>query len=390
MTNELVLTNARVVLPDEVIHGTVVVRDGQIADVSSGNAAAGENLDGDYLLPGVVELHTDHAEYHLRPRPGVDWDAMPAVLAHDAQMATAGATTVLDAVRLGSEPGDRETVTRSARRLADAITTAARAGALRADHAIHLRCEVSAEDCLDRFEEFADNPRVRLASLMDHTPGQRQFEDVGEFKRYYIGKGIVSESNIDGYVDVLLGEAKLHSDRNRRAVAEAARRRGIALAAHDDATVEHIQESVSLGVRIAEFPTTVVAAASAGAHGLSVIMGAPNIVRGGSQSGNVAASALLDRGLLHILSSDYVPSSPMQAVFQLVTDGTISIQNAVKLISTNPANAVGMTDRGEIVIGKRGDLLRVRPYGQPGTPEHPTGLTVPIVRAVYRQGGRVA
>ncbi|MGV9854133.1 alpha-D-ribose 1-methylphosphonate 5-triphosphate diphosphatase [Streptomyces sp. NPDC003442] len=391
MTNgELVLTNARVVLGDEVILGSVAVRDGRIADISTGIVAAGKDLDGDYLLPGIVELHTDHVEYHLRPRPGVHWEAMPAVLAHDAQLTAAGATTVLDAVRLGSEPSNRETVTRSARRLMDAITTASAAGAFRADHAIHLRCEVSAEDCLDRFEEFADHPLVRLASLMDHTPGQRQFHDLAQFKKYYIGKGLVSESDLDAYADELLHEASRHADRNRHAVAEGARRRGIALAAHDDATTEHVKESVGLGVRIAEFPTTIMAAEAAVAHGLSVVMGAPNIVRGGSQSGNVAASALLERGLLHVFSSDYVPSSPMQAAFQLVADGTVRLEDAVKLISSNPATAIGLDDRGEITVGKRGDLVRVRTHALPGTPEHPAGLSVPIVRTVYRQGVRVA
>lgn len=390
MTNELVLTNARVVLGDEVILGSVLVRDGRITDVSTGQGLTGEDLDGDYLLPGVVELHTDHAEYHLRPRPGVHWEALPAVLAHDAQMTAAGATTVLDAVRLGSGPGNRETMTRSAHRLAEAIMTAADAGAFRADHAIHLRCEVSAEDCLDRFEEFADNPRVRLASLMDHTPGQRQFEDLAEFKKYHIGKGLVSESNIDAYIDERVQEAQLHTDRNRYAVADAARQRGIPLASHDDATKEHVAESVGLGVRIAEFPTTITAAESAVAHGLSVVMGAPNIVRGGSHSGNVAASALLQRGLLHILSSDYVPSSPLQAVFQLVADGTIRLEDGAKLISTNPAKAVGLDDRGEIAPGKRADLIRVGTHALPGTAAHPAGLSVPIVRTVYRQGVRVA
>ncbi|MER6523748.1 alpha-D-ribose 1-methylphosphonate 5-triphosphate diphosphatase [Streptomyces sp. NPDC001508] len=390
MTKELVLTNARLVLGDEVVLGSVVVRDGQIADIGTGTVPAGKDLDGDYLLPGIVEVHTDHAEYHMRPRPGVHWDALPAVLAHDAQMTAAGVTTVLDAVRLGSEPSNRETVTRSARRLMDAITTAAEAGAFRADHAVHLRCEVSAGDCADRFEEFADDPRVRLASLMDHTPGQRQFNDLAEFKKYYVGKGRVSDSDIDAYVDELLREADLYADRNRHLVAGAARRRGIVLAAHDDATTEHVKESVGLGVRIAEFPTTIVAAESAVAQGLSVVMGAPNIVRGGSQSGNVAASALLERGLLHILSSDYVPSSPLQAAFQLVADGTFRLQDAVKLISSNPAKAVGLDDRGDITVGKRGDLVRVRTHTLPGTPEHPAGLTVPIVRTVYRQGVRVA
>lgn len=117
MTNDLVFKNAQVVLRDEIVHGNILIRAGKIADISTGSVTVGEDLDGDYVLPGVVELHTDHVEYHMRPRPGVEWEPMSAVLAHDAQMAAAGATTVLDAVRLGSEPRARETTTAAARRL---------------------------------------------------------------------------------------------------------------------------------------------------------------------------------------------------------------------------------------------------------------------------------
>jgi alpha-D-ribose 1-methylphosphonate 5-triphosphate diphosphatase len=389
MTRETVLSNARIVLGEEVVPGSVLIRDGLIADIGSGPSTAGEDLGGDHLLPGLVELHTDHLEYHFNPRPGVRWDPLPAVLASDAQLTAAGATTVFDAVRIGSGPGKGGT-TRAARLLADSIELAADAGLLRADHAIHVRCEVSGEDCLDAFGGFTDDPHVRLVSLMDHTPGQRQYADLEVFKRYHIGKGNVTEDGFDAFVAPLIERSERYSDVHRHAIAGLASRRGITLATHDDATPEHVAESVSLGVRISEFPTTVLAARAADKNGQLIVMGAPNIVRGGSQSGNVAAAELLGLGLLHILSSDYVPSSPLQAVFQLSADGTLGLADGAKLVSGNPARAVGLDDRGEIAVGKRADLVRVRPHDLPATEQHPHGRRVPVIRGVYRQGARVS
>ena len=390
MTRETVLSNARLVLDNEILHGSALIRDGLIADISPGPGTAGEDLDGDYLLPGVVELHTDHLEYHISPRPGVRWDPLPAVLAHDAQLAAAGVTTVFDAVRVGGAPGVPEDDPRGGRRLADSVEMAADAGLLRVDHAIHVRCEVSSEYCLDAFDGFTDDPHVGLVSLMDHTPGQRQFASLEAFKRYFIGKGRTTEAEFADFVAPLIEQAERYSGGNRRAIARLAAERGITLAAHDDATPEHVAESVGLGTRIAEFPTTVVAARVAAERGQQIVMGAPNIVRGGSQSGNVAATELLGLGLLHILSSDYVPSSPLQAVFQLSADRTLGLTDGVKLVSGNPARAVGLKDRGEIAVGLRADLARVRPHDLPATDDHPHGQRVPVIRGVYRQGARVS
>jgi alpha-D-ribose 1-methylphosphonate 5-triphosphate diphosphatase len=390
MTRETVLSNARLVLPEEISLGSVLIRDGLIADISSGLSGDGEDLAGDYLLPGVVELHTDHLEYHFTPRPGVRWDPLPAVLASDAQLAAAGATTVFDAVRIGAAQGKRDEPSKAARYLADSVELAADAGLLRADHALHVRCEVSAADCLDAFGAFADDPHVRLVSLMDHTPGQRQYADMEVFKRYHVGKGNTTETGFDAFVAPLLEASARYADPHRRAIAGLAARRGITLATHDDATPDHVAESVALGGRISEFPTTVPAATAAGKHGQQIVMGAPNIVCGGSQSGNVAAAELLGLGLLHILSSDYVPSSPLQAVFQLDADDVLGLADGAKLISGNPARAVGLDDRGEIAVGKRADLVRVRPHGAPPTERHPSGQRVPVVRGVYRQGSRVS
>jgi len=390
MSREIVLSNARIVLDDEVRHGSVLIRDGLVADIGSDPRAAGLDLDGDHLLPGVVELHTDHLERHFAPRPGVQWDPLPAVLASDAQLAAAGATTVLDAVRIGAASAKPDPASQAARDLADAIEHADRAGLLRASHAIHVRCEVSAADCLDAFGQFSTDPHVRLVSLMDHTPGQRQFADIEMFKRYQIGKGNVTESGFDAYVAPLLERSARYSDVHRRTIAALAAERGITLATHDDATPEHVAESVELGVRISEFPTTVLAATVADKHGQLIVMGAPNIVCGGSQSGNVAAAELLDLGLLRILSSDYVPSSPLQAIFQLWADEALDLTDGVRLVSGNPARAVGLDDRGAIAVGQRADLVQVRPHDRPATDRYPRGRRVPVVRSVYRQGARIA
>ena len=390
MSRETVLSNARLVLDEEVRHGSVLIRDGLIADIGSDRSAAGVDLDGDHLLPGLVELHTDHLERHFTPRPGVQWDPLPAALASDAQLAAAGVTTVFDAVRIGSALNQNDAAAAAARVLADSIEEAADAGLLRADHAIHVRCEVAAADCLDAFSEFGDDPHVRLVSLMDHTPGQRQYADMELFKRYQIGQGQRHRGPASmPYVAPLIERSARYADVHRRAIAGLAAQRGITLATHDDATPEHVAESVALGVRISEFPTTVLAASAADKHGQHIVMGAPNIVRGGSQSGNVAAAELLGLGLLHILSSDYVPSSPLQAVFQLSADGTLGLADGAKLVSGNPARAVGLDDRGEIAVGKRADLVRVRPHDLPATERHPRGRRVPVVRSVYRQGTRV-
>ncbi len=271
-----------------------------------------------------------------------------------------------------------------------AIRGAREAGAFRADHAAHLRCEVSAEDCFDVFAELVDEPNVLLVSLMDHTPGQRQFEDVDQFRKYFVGKGMVPESEVETYIEELLREADRHTEANRNRISQSALQQGIAVATHDDATAAHVDEAVQLGVSISEFPTSVAAAEAAVQNGLYVVMGAPNIVRGGSQSGNVAAHELLDRGLLHILSSDYVPASPLQAVFQLVDEGSITLSEGTELVSTNPAKAVGLEDRGQIAVGKRADLIRVREIQVGDRDMSSAKQSMPVVRAVFREGMRVA
>ncbi len=377
--SELALRNARVVLGDEVLTGSVLVRDGLIAGIDAGAAQTGEDLEGDYLIPGLVELHTDHLESHYRPRPGVYWNPMAALQAHDTQIAGSGITTVFDAVRIGSDPempgmGDHVQV------LVDAIGEGDAEERLRAQHFIHLRCELPAHDVVDDFERFCDLKLVRLASVMDHTPGQRQYQTVEKYVIYYKERMHFNDEQMAAYIAERHAEQARYSDKHRQAIMTRGLEAGIAFASHDDATEQHVADSLKDGVSIAEFPTTLVAAEASHKAGLAVLMGAPNVVRGQSHSGNVSALELARAGCLDVLSSDYVPFALIHAGFLLAARvETISLPEAIATVTKTPAAAAHLTDRGEIVAGKRGDLVRVGLKGE-----------VPVVKAVWRQGKRVS
>ena len=375
---DLALSNARIVLANEVVTGSIQIIDGRIAAIDPGGAE-GTDLDGAFLLPGFVELHTDALEAHYKPRPRVRWSPDAAIQQHDAQVAASGITTVFDALRVGldqeNDMGRDDMVT-----LGAAIERATASKRLRVDHFIHLRCEVSAPDCLEGFRLLQDHPQVRLASLMDHAPGQRQFQSLDAARAYYQGKLKMSDADFAAFLNRRNIESQTFAPAHRNAIAQFCREHSVTLASHDDATVDHVSEAINQGIDVAEFPTTQEAAKASHDAGLSVLMGAPNIVRGASHSGNVSARSLADAGILDILSSDYIPFSLMQAVFKLSTgDAAIELPQAVQLVSKNPAQAVGLHDRGEIAEGLRGDLVQVSIV---------EGF--PVVRAVWSGGRRVS
>jgi alpha-D-ribose 1-methylphosphonate 5-triphosphate diphosphatase len=376
---EQVYKNAEVVLPDTIVSGTVVVRDGVIADISKGaTTAAGEDMDGDFLIPGLVELHTDHLEQHYHPRPGVTWPAISAVMAHDAQITASGITTVYDALRAGTfDPNDLSA--RFAVKLLEAITSAQNDGHLRAEHFVHLRCEMPCADTSEAAHMIAEAGDIHLFSIMDHTPGARQFVSIEKFKEYYFGKKLILPEKMDEYILERREMQSKYAASNKRDILALAQQLGVKLASHDDATVAHVDEALEDGVSIAEFPTTAEAAKAAHANGLSVLMGAPNVVRGGSHSGNISAAQVAANGHLDVLSSDYVPCSLLSAVFAMPKMvESFGLSDALRLVTLNPANAAGLADRGAIEIGRRADLVQVaQNNGQP------------IVRRVWREGQRV-
>ena len=378
MRREVTLANGRLVLRDAVIHGALHVKSGVIMDIAAGRAVppGAIDLDGDYLLPGLVELHTDVFEGHAFPRPGVVWPPLAAATVYDAQMIAAGITTVLDSLAIGYvfDSGRRP---RDPRPFVEALRRAHDLGLMRADHFLHLRCEVSTEHVVADFEPLAGDPRVRLVSLMDHTPGQRQYVDVSKYRVYNQGKYGLTDLQIDALIARRLEDQRRFGDRHRAAIIALCHKHGHALASHDDATRAHVEEAAEAGTVIAEFPTTLAAAAAAHDFRMAVLAGAPNLVLGRSHSGNIAAAALAAAGTLDILSSDYVPASLLQGAFVLHGSG-IPLHEAVATITATPATRVGLADRGALAPGLRGDLVRVRP-----TP------WAPVIAGVWRAGERV-
>jgi alpha-D-ribose 1-methylphosphonate 5-triphosphate diphosphatase len=379
MTEFLVLTNARIVTEDQVIAGSLLVRDGRIEALDEGpsRVAGALDLGGDWLLPGLVELHTDNLERQFTPRPGVRWPADAAMLSHDAQVAAAGITTVCDAVCVGFYGGKSERLDYLNLSI-DVLHRAQRAGALKAEHYLHLRLELTDPHMLELFEPLKDEPSLRLVSFMDHTPGQRQWRDLDKLRGFHLGREVNSEAEFQAMVARRIHEQQTYVERHRTAVLRLLEGHPAVRASHDDTTPAHVLEARACGCAIAEFPTTVEAAEAARAAGMGIVMGAPNLVIGGSHSGNVAAAELIERGLLDAFSSDYVPASLLQAAFLLREGFGLPMPEAIAPVTRNPARLLGLTDRGRIAPGARADLVRVREID-----------VTPTALAVWRQGCRI-
>ena len=359
---ETVFSNAEIVLGEEVVRGSVLVRDGEIASVDAGGTAVrgAVDCDGDFLAPGLIELHTDNLERHMQPRPGVYWPKRSAVISHDAELASVGITTVFDAMRIGSIVSDPQSRYHAyAREASRAMLDLRAAGALRISHFLHLRAEACSETLEQEFAEFGPEDRVGLVSLMDHTPGQRQFRDETQLRTYLAGKYGMGEAQMDAHLQNQRDIGNRFGPGHKALAVRRAGELGAILASHDDTTAAHVAESVGHGVRLAEFPTTVEAAEACRAQEILVMMGAPNVVRGGSHSGNVAAMDLAQQGLLDILSSDYVPGALLSAACAL-GQAWDDIARGIATVTSAPAAAAALADRGRIAPGLRADMVRFR------------------------------
>ncbi|MGF1649207.1 MAG: alpha-D-ribose 1-methylphosphonate 5-triphosphate diphosphatase [Hyphomicrobiaceae bacterium] len=377
-----VFEDARIVLEHRIIEqGWLAVEHGRIVEYGEGKAPeCGIGCSGDILMPGLVELHTDHLETHVEPRPQVRWSVDGAVQAYDVQIAGSGITTVFDCLRLGTDGDNPDPDVSPIIAVAEALGRAEASGALRAEHHTHLRCEVASDNVVIAAEAFLARCPAGLISIMDHTPGQRQFRDREKLATYYRGKLKMSEPALEAFFAQRIALYEKNEARHRRALVDIAHAHAIPLASHDDTTLEHVAESVRDGARIAEFPTTLEAAVASHEAGIAVMMGAPNIMLGGSHSGNVAARTLAEADVLDVLSSDYVPASLIQAVFTLprIVPG-FTLEKSVALVTANPARAIGLCDRGRIERGLKADLVRIAMLAD-----------VPVVRSVFREGRRVS
>jgi alpha-D-ribose 1-methylphosphonate 5-triphosphate diphosphatase len=375
-TQETVLTNARLVLEGEAISGTLSFDAAGIRGIDHGRSSLPGAIDceGDLIVPGLVEIHTDNLEKHLLPRPKVRWpNPLAAAVANDAQMAASGITTVFDAICAGTyenSVGQRKEIFAEE---IDAIEMAADREMFRINHFLHLRCELTDPDLPALVEAQVGKPILRLVSLMDHTPGYRQWRNIGDLRNFMTGTGR-SAAEIETAIEERGQRGRLVS-RNWALVVEMFGGSGIVLASHDDTTEEHVMEAVAAGCAISEFPTTSEAATKAKTMGLKTVAGAPNVVRGGSHTGGVAVRDLVAAGLLDGLSSDYVPASLLQAVRLLTRDPGLALHEAFALVTSQVADMLNLTDRGRLLPERRADLVRLRFIGD-----------TPLVRRVWCGG----
>ena len=378
---ELIIRNARIVTPTATVHGTLRACDGVIEQIAlerptRDGDSTDIDLDGDYLLPGLVELHTDSLEKHLTPRPGVLWpEPLAPTLAHDAALAGCGILTVLDAICAEAFPR-QELQRKLFHDAVQAVITGEKLGLFRTRHFLHLRCETADPEVLRLVTPYIDSPLVRMVSLMDHTPGQRQYRNLDKYREYYGSEGW-TDSEFEEVLASRRGYQQRYAGRHRTRIMEMCRERGILLATHDDTTREHVQQAVEEGARISEFPTTLEAALEARKAGIRTLMGAPNLLLGHSHAGNVSVREVIAAKALDILSSDYAPCSLLAAPFELQTMG-MPLHRGVAMVSSTPADAIGLTGLGRLMPGARADLLRVRVVEN-----------TPVVLAAWKDGMRV-
>ena len=358
---EQVYTNYRLLLPNEEIIGTIATKDGIITDIQPGVVSRGQNGDGNYLMPGLIELHTDNLEKCISPRPKVRFPLELAAVNHDRDLITSGITTVCDAIAIGDvTPKDDSLCIDHYAAMIDTVARGQAAGRFSTDHLLHLRCELGYEHLYNIIEPYSEHSLLAIISLMDHTPGQRQFVNIQKYKQYYTGKHGVPEAKMDEFIAMRLNNQRQHAVNNRQALVELSRKKNISLASHDDATVDHIKEAIAEGVILAEFPTTLDAAKEAHNNGLLVLMGAPNLVLGGSHSGNVSAIELVELNLVDIVSSDYVPRSLLQSAFIISQTANKPLYEAIEYITLYPAKAINLDNQiRSLEVNKKADFITV-------------------------------
>ncbi|PSH56501.1 alpha-D-ribose 1-methylphosphonate 5-triphosphate diphosphatase [Phyllobacterium sophorae] len=372
----LEFTNARIVTPTEIVHGTLRVDGETIVSVEQGGRASPAAIDcnGDYLLPGLIDVHTDHIEKHAVPRPRVFWPTTSAILNYDAAIISAGVTTVFDSLCVGA--AGKPFRKRILPELIQGLHATGAAGLLKAEHLLHLRCDLFDPDLEEDLESFIDDPSLRFITLMDDSAPRRSDD---YYRRVQRERGETDAEEIENRLQASHANDPTTAARIRPWIVKLARERGIVVANHDDASAGHVKEAVELGISLIEFAITEEAAVAAHGAGMTVIAGGANVVNGGSHFGGVSAEDLVRRGIASILCSDYVPASLLQAVFRIAgNDGGPSLSEAVALVTANPAKTFGLDDRGAISAGKRADIVRVSTFdGEP------------LVSSVWRQGRQV-
>lgn len=360
------LSDMRVVLPEHVLeHGSVRIADGVIAEIVEGAIRDAEvRGHGLTLIPGLVDLHGDMLERELEPRPGAPFPVDLALFELDKRLAGTGITTAYTALSFAWNEDDHVRSDKHTRAVIKTIN--ALRDVLLVDTYIHGRFEVTNALVGPMLTELLDTGQIQLVSIMDHTPGQGQYKDIDKYVDFVIKWLGVSPEDIEP--ELLIGriKARIAKQQTRQwswdVVHDAlriARERQVVVASHDDDTAAKVDHLATLGVSISEFPVTMEAATAAKDHGMHVVMGAPNALRGYSHSGNLSTLDAIKAGVVDILAVDYYPAASLHAPFEIADKGLLPLHEAIKLVTYNPARSVGLQDRGKIEVGYRADLAIV-------------------------------
>ncbi|MEY4529458.1 MAG: hypothetical protein RLZZ156_179 [Deinococcota bacterium] len=353
------LSDVRLVMPDCVLpSASVFLENGIISQITDG-AVKKPDLHGTGLtaVAGFVDLHGDMLERELEPRPGAAFPIELALLELDKRLAAAGVTTAYAAISFSEHRAKHLRSEERAKEIVEGV--AGLREALLTDMRIHARFEITNHRAAPILKSLLHAKMVDMVSLNDHTPGQGQYRDIEKFVSYisqWQGKTREEvESNVRERMQ-RVSDAPPAWDVIEEITA-LTRQAGMVVASHDDDSPEKVQLVQSVGASLSEFPVTLEAAKAAKVHGMQIIMGAPNALRGGSHSGNLSAIKALEYGVLDILASDYYPAAMLRAALEIAKKGLLPLPEAMNLVSLNPARAVGMQDRGSLEVGKRADLV---------------------------------
>jgi alpha-D-ribose 1-methylphosphonate 5-triphosphate diphosphatase len=354
--NDMLIAGGRALLGEQILETSLSIANGNIHMAGSARKPDALNVDarGLLVLPGIVDLHGDAFERQMMPRPGVDFPLDVALVDSDRQAIANGITTVFHATTWSWEPGLRSGD--NARGLLEAIEMLR--PRLAADTRFHLRHETYNLDAEEEIGQWLTEGRIDLFAFNDHMDSTVVSLTKPRRRSRMVERTGLSNEAFDRLVEHIVSRAGDVPGSIAR-LAGIAREAGVRMLSHDDNTPAMRQEFRAHGVAIAEFPVNVETAQEAAAGGDAIVFGAPNVVRGGSHTGWTKASDMIAMGLCSVLASDYYYPAPLLAAFRLAADGVLPLPRAWNLISTAPARAAGLSDRGVIAEGQRADLLLV-------------------------------
>lgn len=349
---ETILRSKNVLINEEFIAADIVIQGENIKRVDAfGSNEVAVDLGEKKIAPGIVDLHSDAIEKEIEPRPGATFSIETAVAELDKKLSMAGVTTMFHAIGFEENPKKKRSIDLAREQIEEIYE--ANKKHLGVDNYIHARFELSSDEAVEPIKEVISKGMVKLVSLMDHSPGQGQFKSLESFKKYYGSYYGLNEDEVQSVVD-----KKLNKDEEKiNDLIAHSKKHNLTLLSHDDDCIQKLDGLLNLGVQISEFPLDLEVAKYAVSKGIATGMGAPNIVRGGSQSGNIAAIELVKENVCKYLCSDYHPTSMLQAVYRMKEDANLDIAKGFSMVTSTPAKYANLNDRGEIAVGKKADII---------------------------------